>query len=459
MKILFISFLFHILLFAGYFGIFIIYLHISCGTGKNTSEHQIQEVTDMFRVRFICLVLTLCCLLSLGCFAFAAEVDCDATYCFSSTDFSQEDDPLVGICITALPHADTGTVMLGSRVIRSGDILTADQLTQMTFSPLRTEDDRDATVTYLPIYKNRVERATTMTISIRGKTDNAPVAEDFAMETYKNLPNQSRLKVSDPEGEKMTFTLVRQPKRGEVVLNEDGSFIYTPKKNKVGVDSFTYTAADPAGNVSREATVTIQILKPTDSNQYTDTAGKPCQFAAEWMRNTGLFVGEKLGGKECFYPEKAVSRGEFLTMVVNALNIPTTEISYSSLPANTPDWLKPYLAAAMRAGLTAGLPENKAGTFEADEPISGAEAAVILQNALDLSVSSQSLDSAAQTTAENEQTSVPAWAATSLTAMADNGIALSITHALTRSEVAQVMYQVSQLAEEAPGMAVIRMQQ
>ncbi len=408
----------------------------------------------MFRVRFFCLALAACCLFSMGCVALAAETDCDSVYCFSAADFTQEEAAVEGICVTHLPDASTGTVLLGSRVIRSGDILTADQLAEMTFSPLRAEHDREAVVTYLPIYENRVGAAAQMTLSIRGKADNPPVAEDFAMETYKNLPNQGKLKANDPEGESLTFTLVRQPKRGEVTLGEDGSFTYTPKKNKVGVDSFTYTAADPAGNVSREATVTVQILKPTDARQYTDTAGKDCQFAAEWMRNTGLFVGEKLGGKECFYPEKAVTKGEFLTMVVNALNIPTEDVSMDSLPSDTPDWLKPYLAAAMRAGLTAGLPVNKAGTFEADDPISGAEAAVMLQNALDLSVSSQHLGDSPEENGE-----VPAWAAASVTAMADNGIALSLTHALTRSEVAQVMYQVSQLAEDAPGMAVIRMQQ
>lgn len=413
----------------------------------------------MLRFRFVCLMLALVCVLSLGTTALAAEVDCDATYCFTSTDFA-ENDALMGVCITHLPDASTGTVMLGSRIIRSGDILTSDQLAQMTFCPLRTQTDQDAVVTYLPIYENRVEPSTTMTIAIRGKEDKAPVAEDFALETYKNLPNQAQLKVSDPEGEALTYTLVRQPKRGEVTLSEDGSFTYTPKKNKVGVDSFTYTAADPAGNVSREATVTIQILKPTDAKQYTDTVGKDCRFAAEWMRNTGLFVGEKVGGNECFYPEKAVSRGEFLTMVVKALDIPTEDVSYSSVPEDTPDWLKPYLAAAMRAGLTAGLPETESGSFEADQPISGGEAAVMLQNALDLSISQQTMQTAAEEVSSQEnQEEIPVWADVSLAAMNDNGVALTAGQTLTRGQVAQVMYRVSHLALDAPGLAVIRMQQ
>ncbi len=409
----------------------------------------------MFSKRLICLLLAGLCVASLCGAAFAADVDCDATYCFTAEDFS-ENAALQGVCITDLPDAATGTVMLGSRVICPGDILTADQLAQMTFAPLRTEEDQSAQVCYLPIYQDRVETSATMTISIRGKKDNAPVAEDFAIETYKNLPNSASLKATDPEGQTLTYSVMRQPKRGEVSVTADGTFTYTPKKNKVGVDSFTYTAADPAGNVSREATVTVQILKPTDSKQYTDTAGQSCRFAAEWMRNTGLFVGEQVGGEACFQPDKPVSRGEFLSMVVQVLQIPEGDPSYSAVPADTPVWLRPYLAAAIRAGLTADLPATDTGSFEAAEPITGAQAAVILQNALSLRVSAQMLEETESAAAEQKQ-EVPVWAAASLTAMEDNGILLVAEENLNRGQVAELMYQVSQMAEDAPGMQVIRM--
>ena len=408
-----------------------------------------------FPFSFLCLFLAALFLLPVAA-ATAAEVDCDATYCFTQEDFAGE-EALTGICITSLPDPESGTVLLGSRVIRSGDILTADQLEKMTFSPLQTDNDRQAVVTYLPIYENRVDTSATTVIAIRGKQDKAPVAQDFSLETYKNLPNQGQLKVSDPEEQTMTYSLLRKPRRGEVVLNTDGTFIYTPKKNKVGVDSFTYTATDPAGNVSREATVTIQILKPTDSKQYTDTSGQSCQFAAEWLRNTGLFAGEKVGDEICFQPEKTVNRGEFLAMLVEVLNIPTEDLSYEAIPADTPYWLRPYLAAAIRSGLTSDLPKTETGSFEAMEPITGAEVAVMLQNALDLSISQQTLE--AVESADMAKEEVPAWAASSLTAMADNGITLNAEETLSRGQVAVLLYDVSQMAENAPGMTVIRMQQ
>ncbi len=405
------------------------------------------------RIRFFCLLTALCCLIGLCSSVFAAEVDCDAVYCFTSEDFSEEEMPLAGICITALPDPQAGTVLLGSRVLKPGDILTAEQVAAMTFSPLRTPEDLQAQITYLPIYENRVAPCTTMTIAIRGKQDKAPVAQDMALETYKNLPNDGILKASDPEEEALTYTLVRAPKRGNVELREDGSFTYTPKKNKVGVDSFVYTAADPAGNVSREATVTIQILKPTDARQYTDTVGKDCRFSAEWMRNTGLFVGETVSGESCFYPDKAVNRGEFLAMVVKTLDIPTDDAVYSAMDKDTPDWLKPYLAAAMRSGLTAGLPDAETGAFQADQPITGAEAAVMLQNALDLSITQQALETAAQIRED-----VPQWACAAVTVMEDNGMSLVWSEDLTRGQAAQMLYQVSQLAVTAPGTAVFRLQ-
>ena len=77
----------------------------------------------LFRKRFLCLLLGLACLLSLSAGALAAQVDCDAVYCFTTQDFSEADEALTGICITHLPDAGTGTVLLGSRVLQPGDIL------------------------------------------------------------------------------------------------------------------------------------------------------------------------------------------------------------------------------------------------------------------------------------------------------------------------------------------------
>lgn len=392
----------------------------------------------MYQTHFFRLLAAVFCILALAVPVAAAEVESGSIYCFQTDDFSGEDS-FSGICITDLPDSSTGTLMLGCRVIRAGDILTAEQTARLTFSPLDTRTDKTAQVEYLPIYDNHVAPCSVMDIRIRGKEDKAPIAEDSAAETYRDIPNTASLKVSDPEGQALTFSVIRQPRRGSVVIGPDGTFTYTPKQHKVGVDSFTYTAADPAGNVSREATVTITILKPGKAPTYTDTAGQDCQFTAEWMKHTGIFTGETLDGQSCFQPHKTVTRGEFVTMLVNALDIPTDEyLTYTGYTDEIPGWLQPYLAAAIRSGLTAGLPDQE--VFDANAPITGGEAAVMLCNALDLTPSREAI--------ALSQEDVPDWAAAALGTLSSFDIQLDAMLPLTRGQVSQILYRSTGLAAE-----------
>ena len=155
-----------------------------------------------------------------------------------------------------------------------------------------------------------------------------------------------------------------------------------------------------------------------------------------------------MGGQLCFQEDKPVSQEEFLVMMVKALGIPLDEkTEYTGYPENIPQWLRPYLAAALRAGITAGLPAEDAQTFGSDMPITGGAAAVMLQNALDLAV---------MTVVDEGREDVPQWAAVAVTAMQDNGISVEAMEVLTRGEAAKLLYQVSLLAEEAPGLAMYR---
>jgi len=112
---------------------------------------------------------------------------------------------------------------------------------------------------------------------------------------------------------------------------------------------------------------------------------------------------------------------------------------------DVPQWLKPYLAAALRSGLTAGLPTEESGSFAANRPITGGEAAVMLQNALDLAVT---------TVVDEGREDVPRWAAVAVTALQDHGISMDAMKDLTRGDTAKLLYQVSTVADSAPGLAM-----
>ncbi|MHC5538635.1 tandem-95 repeat protein, partial [Singulisphaera rosea] len=107
-----------------------------------------------------------------------------------------------------------------------------------------------------------VSNTATVTLKVSG-ADDKPVAVKDAYTANEN----SSLTVSapgvlandsDPNGDKITATLVAGPANGTVVLNADGSFTYTPKANFWGADSFTYSANDGTLN-STAATATITV--------------------------------------------------------------------------------------------------------------------------------------------------------------------------------------------------------
>ena len=371
--------------------------------------------------KMICVRLT-AVLLLLSCLAFPANAE-ENSYCFSETDFAQE---LLGICLQQLP--EDGVLMLDDRQLRPGDVLTREQAARMTFYGDHAGKEG---ISYLPVFAEGVEDRETAIFSVRSKKNQPPVAEDSAAETYKNLENDGSLRVRDPEGQELTFTVIREPRRGTVTIRPDGSFTYTPKKNKVGVDSFSYTAADPEGNVSREATVTVTILKPSDMAKYQDTAALSCEFAAEWMKNTGIFVSESMGDASCFQPDKPLSMGEFLPMLLKTLKIPEEENS-QLLGDSVPMWLQPYAAAALRSGLTAGLPDRESFS----ESVVQEEAAVMLQNALNLPVP-----------AFSREEGIPQWAESSLAALREQGIFLDAGQILTRGKAAELLYEVHLLKQ------------
>ena len=319
---------------------------------------------------------------------------------------------LTGVFITQVPQGNA--LRLGSRVIREGDVLTAAQLEGLT---LRGETE--AVIRYLPIREGVPEPEAELVISLGTRKNEPPAAEDGFMETYRDLPNEGLLCVSDPEGDVLTFTLKRQPRRGEVVLREDGSFLYTPKRNKVGTDSFTFTAADPAGNVSREATVTIRILKPSDEKQYADTASSNCRFEAEWLRSTGIFTGETVNGQFCFSPDESVSRGQFLAMLMQVLDMPVDRsVEETGFSDESPRWLKPYLAAALRSGIISGYPAEGGAEFRPEQAVSADEASLMVSRALNFAIPTAAMD--------------------------DDSLPLGMDP-LTRADAARTLYQISRL--------------
>jgi len=104
----------------------------------------------------------------------------------------------------------------------------------------------------------------TVTITV---TESAPpVAIDDTYTTDEDTPVSGNVATNDsePDGSPLNFILITAPNNGDVVLNADGTFTYTPGANFNGTDSFTYSACDPTP-ICDIATVTISVNPVIDS--------------------------------------------------------------------------------------------------------------------------------------------------------------------------------------------------
>ena len=274
--------------------------------------------------RTLLLLLALLCMLP-AAHAAGPETLYPIAYCFRETDFRADTlSDLNGIFVTSVPEADVATICLGERVIRAGDVLPVSVLGELELLPVST-GGQEAALCYCPIRGTALGEPAQVTIRIRSAKDAAPKADDAELETYKNIPNDGRLTGSDPEDTNLTFQLAEEPKRGKVELQENGSFVYTPAKNKVGEDSFTFTVTDAAGNVSHPATVRITVKKPSECRAFADLTGSLDQFEAMWTAAAGLTGGRSIGGTLCYLPQETVSRAEFLVMAMELLDVPVDD--------------------------------------------------------------------------------------------------------------------------------------
>lgn len=399
--------------------------------------------THLLRAVLACTLLLALCLPAM---AAQVRVDYTSAYQFTAADFTA-DGNLEGVYISDVPPSYQAELRIGSRVLRRGDILPLAALERMTLQPVCMGEAACALV-YCPIRSGELAEPVTLDLQILSGTNTAPVCTDGTLETYKNIANSGTLCASDQEDSKLTYQLVKAPKRGTVELHDDGSFTYTPEKNKVGRDSFVYTATDPAGNVSNEACVKIRILKPTDQATYQDMSGDTDAFAAMWLRENGLYSGRTIAGNLCFEPDSAVSRGEFLIMCMKLSGLEQSDTTVTTGFADeleTPVWQQPYLSAAYQSGLITGDKTEAGLVFRAEDSLSRAEAAVMLQKFL-------RLPGQTAVFAANDASAIPAWAESAVSALSSAGIPLAAgdyTEPLTHREAARMLLAASAALPDA----------
>lgn len=103
---------------------------------------------------------------------------------------------------------------------------------------------------------------------------------------------------SDVEGNSLTAALGADPAVGTLVLDPNGSFVYTPPIHWSGAVSFTYVASDGALTDTAVARITVQMVNTAPEaagDAYTTTADTPLVVAAPGvLRNDSDPEGDPL---------------------------------------------------------------------------------------------------------------------------------------------------------------------
>jgi VCBS repeat-containing protein len=115
------------------------------------------------------------------------------------------------------------------------------------------------TFTYRAGDGRKISPAATVTITVK-PVNRAPAAvgDLFQVDEGKSVAGNVLANDADPDGDPLSAVLLAGPSHGNLTLNANGAFSYTPTAGYHGGDSFTYQAKDPSGAAS-VASVSITV--------------------------------------------------------------------------------------------------------------------------------------------------------------------------------------------------------
>ena len=374
---------------------------------------------------------------------------------FTAEDFARvmNIEHVNSITITELPPITDGELRVGSAVITGEQTISASSVSLMTFS-----SSEAVSSSQFKFKVNDLPYEMTCKLYALDEQNYAPTlayAPLTAVEvsTYEEVSCFGRLPCYDPDGDETRIEVVSYPKKGALVIEDSalGTYRYIPYENETGKDSFTYVAIDCYGSYSAAREVSIEIKRSEMSEKYVDLADSPHQNSALAMTEKGIMGGTQVGSALYFYPEREVSRAEFVVMAMSAAGI--TDIAETgntvfSDDSEIPSDMKRYIATAYELGYIKGSSdENGELCFEPSRSITRAEAAVMLGSMLGAATPTMK-----PTIADDGE--IPAWAQSSVYAMVEMGIldatetGVSPLEKLTRGSSADILARFIRYAEE-----------
>ncbi|WP_226156982.1 Ig-like domain-containing protein, partial [Escherichia coli] len=172
------------------------------------------------------------------------------------------------------------------RIVKEGSkgTVTIGKDGKIIYTPNKGEYGVD-TITY--VVKDRAgHESNVATITV--KIDAAPEAKDDSAATKESKPVTIDMEnnYSDKDGDVDHGSLAIKTNGGKGFAKfVNGKLVYQPNKGEVGTDTITYTVTDKNGNISEDATITINIDAPPVANDDSAKANKATPVELDVLGN------------------------------------------------------------------------------------------------------------------------------------------------------------------------------
>jgi VCBS repeat-containing protein len=100
------------------------------------------------------------------------------------------------------------------------------------------------------------------------------VSDTLTVSTNEDTALSGQFEATDADGDAVTFSMGQAPQNGQLVIEEDGSWTYTPNADYNGSDSFTVIVSDGQGGTDT-ITINVDVTPVNDTPTLVDENGDP----------------------------------------------------------------------------------------------------------------------------------------------------------------------------------------
>ncbi|POY34830.1 hypothetical protein C3K47_18500, partial [Solitalea longa] len=177
---------------------------------------------------------------------------------------TDEDNPVSGQITVSDVDGDTLSY-LSSEPVNGSVIVNPDG--SFTYTPKQDYFGKDSLVVTITD-GNGGNAVVKVYIEVNPVNDSPVAITPIELQTNKNIAVGSNLSATDPEEDTLMYSVAANPQQGSLIVNADGSFIYTPNAGFVGVDHFSAFVDDGNGGTA-SIQVNINVLPINNSPRAT----------------------------------------------------------------------------------------------------------------------------------------------------------------------------------------------